>query len=72
MRQHVRMQNVRHRQAKGFILLGFVTEQLGKAAAHMIDAFELCSRYNRTYVLRLFHNGQLSLHGHSMFEAFPG
>ena len=35
------------KQAKGYILLGSVIEQLGQAANHLTDTFELCLRYNR-------------------------
>jgi hypothetical protein len=51
----------------GYILLASVTEQLGKAAFHLNDAFELCVRYNRTCVLPTFQRGQMALEGFELF-----
>lgn len=58
----------RYEQTNGYILLGSVTEQLGQAANHLTDVFELCLRYNRTCVLPNFQNGEMSLDGKSIFH----
>lgn len=50
------------------MIIAAVTEQLGKATAHVEDMFDLCQRSNRTCVLPGIASGQFALDGFLNFD----